>query len=79
MMNIEDIIRSLIDQYRSIDFVESEFLRMISDDMAMKKAYEEWCGDLGYSVKYGYIEYIKEVFESDDSIWGTLTEFEDID
>ncbi len=79
MMNIdiEEIIHTLIDQNGSIDFVESEFARMIDNDSELKNAYKEWCDDLGYSQKSGYKDYIEEVFESQDSVWDTLTEFED--
>lgn len=76
-IEIEDVIQSLIDQHGSIDFVESEFLRMINEDADLKNAYYEWCEGLDYSPKTGYKEYIEEVFESKDSIWDTLTEFED--
>lgn len=77
MMDIEDMIRTIIDQYRSVDVVESEFLRMLHEDMELRNAYEEWCTDMGYSPKTGYMEYIQDVFESENSIWDTLTEFED--
>ncbi len=76
-IEIEDVIQSLIDQHGSIDFVESEFLRMINEDADLKNAYNEWCEVLDYSPKTGFKEYIEEVFESKDSIWNALTEFED--
>lgn len=79
IMDIEDIIRTIIDQNRSIDFVESEFQRMLNDDAEIKAAYQEWCDDLGLSPKTGYIEYIEEIMESRNSVWDTLSEFGDDD
>lgn len=79
IMDIEDIIRTIIDQNRSIDFVESEFQRMLNDDAEIKTAYQEWCDDLGLSPKTGYIEYIEEIMESRNSVWDTLSEFGDDD
>ena len=38
-MDIEETIRAIIDQYRSIDFVDSEFQRQLNDDEKLKEAY----------------------------------------
>ena len=77
-MNIEDTIHAIIDKYRSIDFAESEFLRMLNEDSELKANHVEWCEDLGYSPKTGYMDYIEEILESEDSVWDSLTEFEDV-
>ncbi|MGN0212931.1 MAG: hypothetical protein ACI4AN_08335 [Muribaculaceae bacterium] len=77
-MDIEDTIQAIIDQHRSIDFVESEFLRMLNEDSELKAKYMEWCYELGYSPKTGYMDYIEEILESQDSVWDSLTEFEDV-
>ncbi|MGN1246654.1 MAG: hypothetical protein ACI4UN_08460 [Muribaculaceae bacterium] len=74
-MDIEEIIRAIIDQHRSIDFVEKEFQRRLSDDLELRESYKEWCDELGYSPKTGYMDYIEEIFESENSVWDSLSEF----
>ena len=77
-MDIEDTIQAIIDQHRSIDFVESEFLCMLNEDEELKAKYIKRCYELGYSPKTGYMDYIEEILESQDSVWNSLTEFEDV-
>ena len=47
MADIEELLRSLIDQHRSIDIVESEFKRMLNEDNNLKDDYIAWCEDEG--------------------------------
>lgn len=68
-MDIEETIRAIIDQHRSIDFVESEFQRQLNDDEKLKEAYMDWCEELGLSPKTGYVDYIEEILESENSVW----------
>ncbi len=77
MTDMEKLLRSLIDQYRSIDIVESEFKRMLNEDNTIKDDYISWCEEFGYSPKKGYREYIQQIFESEDSIWDSFIQFED--
>lgn len=77
MTYMEDLLRSLIDQYRSIDIVESEFKRMLDEDSTIRNDYIAWCEEFGYSHKKGYREYIQQLFESEDSIWDSFIQFED--
>ncbi|MCH4156694.1 MAG: hypothetical protein LKF31_10365 [Muribaculaceae bacterium] len=72
---ISELLQSLLDQYSSVDMAESEFKRMLNEDDELKKAYFDWCEELGYSPKTGYSEYVEEIFESQDSIWDSLHEF----
>lgn len=77
MNNISELLRSLLDEYSSVDMAESEFKRMLNEDDNLKADYKVWCEDLGYSPKTGYEEYIEEIFESQDSIWDILDEYDD--
>ncbi len=77
MTDIEDLLRSLIDQHKSIDIVESEFKRILNEDPMMKEDYLAWCEEGGYSYKTGYEDFIQQIIDSDDSIWDTLIQFED--
>lgn len=77
MTDIEDLLRSLIEQHRSIDIVESEFKRLLNEDPTIKDDYSIWCEESGYSYKKGYHEFIQQIFDSEDSIWDTFIQFED--
>ncbi len=77
MADIEELLRSLIDQHRSIDIVESEFKRMLNEDNNLKDDYIAWCEDEGYSYRSGYHEFIQQMFDSENSIWDTFIQFED--
>ena len=74
-MDIEETIRAIIDQHRSIDFVESEFQRQMNDDEDLRNAYLVWCEELGLSQKKGNMDYIEEILESENSVWDSLSEF----
>lgn len=76
-MSIEDTIRTLIDQHRNIAAVEAEFALLLRDNSKFHELYNDWCTDLGYSTRTGYKECIKEIFDSEDSVWDSLSEFED--
>ena len=77
MVNIEDLLHSLIDQSRSIDIVEREFKRMLDDDSELNDEYVAWCEEMGFSVRKGYHEYIQQISDSEDSIWDSFIQFED--
>lgn len=74
MTNISEFLQDLLDQYKSADIAESEFLKMMNEDEMLKSSYKEWCEDLGYPIKTGYAEYIEEIIENQESIWDTLNE-----
>ena len=77
MTDIAKLLHSLLEQHRSSDIVESEFKRLLHDDLELKEIYNKWCDENGYSYRNGYKEYIQEIFDSQDSIWESLTSFED--
>ena len=35
----------------------------------------DWCEELGLSPKTGYVDYIEEILESENSVWDSLSEF----
>ncbi len=76
-MNISEILRSLLDEYSSVDMAESEFSRMLNEDDNLKSQYYIWCEENGYSPKTGYEEYIEDFFENQESMWDILNEYED--
>ena len=51
----------------------SEILRELLD--RYEDEYVQWCEDNGYSVKDGYLDFINEIVESQDSFWDNYNEF----
>lgn len=77
MNDIAKLLHSLIEQHRSSDIAESEFKRMLNEDLELKEIYNNWCDENGYSPRNGYKEYIQEIFDSQESIWDSFISFED--
>ena len=53
----------------------NDTLRKALDDEKLKEAYMDWCEELGLSPKTGYVDYIEEILESENSVWDSLSEF----
>lgn len=77
MNDITQIFTSLLNQYSSIDIAESEFKRMIAEDESLFEEYQEWCHAVGSSEKKGFFDYCEEYKMSQDSIWESLTDFDE--
>lgn len=77
MNYISELLQSLLTQHRSADIIESEFKKLLYEDEDVKNKYKEWCETLGYSEKTGYMEYIEEILETQESIWDTINEYDD--
>lgn len=74
MNDISEILRSLLDQYSEIGDIDYEFKKMISEDVALKNDYKHWCEGNGYKPKTGYLDYLDELLEQQDSIWDNIGE-----
>ena len=77
MKDITQIFDSLLQQYDGIDIANSEFRKMLNEDDALKEEYSEWCHAVGSSEKKGFLDYCEEYKASQDSIWDTLTDFDE--
>jgi hypothetical protein len=77
MNDIIQIFDSLIEQYGSIDIANNEFKKLIAEDENIFEEYSEWCHAVGSSEKKGFLDYCEEYKASQDSIWDTLTDFDE--
>ncbi|MBP2690634.1 MAG: hypothetical protein J6B44_02240 [Muribaculaceae bacterium] len=77
MNDITDFFKRLLDQHRSIDIAEAEFLRLMADDEELREEYKEWCDACGYSEKHGFTEFCEEYMDSQDSIWESLNDYDE--
>lgn len=76
MTDIETLIQSLVDQTGALDMAQSEFKRMLADDNELRADYKEWCEELGYSERNGFIEYAEEFVNSREEKWDSLTDYD---
>lgn len=77
MTDITELFDSLLTQHDSIDIAESEFKKLIAEDDDVKTAYKEWCEAVGSSEKRGFLDYADEYKESRDSVWDSLTDYDE--
>lgn len=68
---------NLIEQHRSIDLAEDEFKRQISEDVELRSQYREWCEEYGHSLRNGFADFAEEYLENRESVWDSLTDYDD--
>jgi hypothetical protein len=83
-MNINDFFDLAINKTSSLEEALDYFKEMISDNQYIKELYKEWCLDMGYKLRNGFIEYyyeyisqndsgIKDIFESNEEFYDYIT------
>lgn len=77
MNDITDFFKQLLDEHRGIDIAEAEFKRLLADDEELRAYYRQWCEECGYSEKRGFLDFCDEYFESQDSIWDSLNDYDE--
>lgn len=77
MNDITELFQDLLQQYGSIDIAEAEFKKRINEDAELHATYSEWCHAVGSSEKKGFLDYCEEYIESQDSIYDTLTDYDE--
>ena len=77
MEDLTDYFISVIKQSGSIDIAESEFKRAISDDDDLRAKYREWCHQVGSCEKRGFLDFCDEYLASQDSVWDTLSDYDE--
>ncbi len=75
MNDISEILRELLDRYSNTPELDQEFERMRREVDNFENDYVSWCEDNGYNVKDGYLDFINEIVESQDSYWDNYQEF----
>ncbi|MDE7110726.1 MAG: hypothetical protein K2O38_02340 [Muribaculaceae bacterium] len=77
MNNITELFESLLNSFRSIDLANRELHRMIAEDAELNNEYTDWCIENGYTERYGFIEFAEIYIENQNSIWDSLTDYDD--
>lgn len=79
MENITDLFMTIIHQSPSIDIAESEFRKMLVDDPELRRSYREYCREIGSSERRGFLDFCDTYMESQDDVWNTLSDFDNIE
>jgi hypothetical protein len=77
MDDITLLFDDLLKSYGSVDIAEAEFKRMINDDQDLRDEYRNWCDEVGFSEKRGFLDYFEEYMETQDSIWDNLNDYDE--
>lgn len=76
MYDIEEYFRQIISQHHSVDIADSEFKRLLAEDPQLRQEYSEWCHIVGSSERRGFRDFCEELIASQDSVWDSLTDFD---
>lgn len=77
MEDITEVFARYLTHYGSVDIAESEFKKNLHEDAEMKRAYRQWCEEVGSSEKNGFFDYCDEYFDSQNDVWNTLSDYDD--
>lgn len=77
MEDITELFISIIEDSPGIDIAESQFKQSLIDDPELRKAYREYCREVGTSEKNGFIEFCEEYCEGRNEIWDSLKDYND--
>ncbi len=79
MDNFTDLFDDLLRSCGSVDIAEAEFKRMIADSPDLRAEYRAWCHETGHTERRGFLDYAEEYLDSQDSVWDTLTDYDNQD
>lgn len=77
MTELEEILASFLSTHGSVDIAEHEFKKALAEDPELKARYRNWCDDMGYTERHGFREYAAEYLENIDSVWDSLTDYDE--
>jgi len=75
--DITEYFISVIRQTQSIDMAEAEFKRSLADDDELRKAYREWCHEVGSTEKNGFLDFCEEYISGQNEVWDSLTDYDE--
>lgn len=75
--NITQLFIDILLQADSVDVAESEFKKMIDEDEELHMAYREWCHEVGYTERSGFIDFCEEYLRERESVWDNLNDFDE--
>lgn len=76
MEDLFEYFVNILKQSDSIDIAESEFKRSLIDDDDLKRRYREYCREIGTSEKHGFLDFCEEYMQHQDSIWESLSDYD---
>lgn len=76
MEDITELFISIIKDCDSIDIAEAEFRRHLVDNPDLRKAYKEYCHEVGSSERKGFQDFCEQYMEEQDEVWNTLSDFD---
>ena len=79
MEDITDYFISIIRQSHSADIAEATFRQALVDDPELRRQYREYCREQGNSERRGFLDFCTEYMESQDEMWNTLTDYNDVE
>lgn len=74
---ITDIFISIIKESPRIDIAEAEFKRRLVDDQELRRRYRDYCREQGTSERNGFADFCDEYYGARDSVWDSLTDYND--
>lgn len=77
MEELENYFRELLKEHRSVDIAESEFKKALAEDAELRENYSEWCHAVGSSERRGFRDFCDEYIDRMDSVWESLTDYDD--
>lgn len=73
---IVPLIENILSQAPMLDDAEAEFKRMIGEDPDLRRAYRDWCHEMGYTERNGFRDYCQEYLDGQNEIWDYLTDYD---
>lgn len=77
MPEITDLFEYLLSQHQSFDDAESEFRRMLVDDIELRRQYRAWCSENEESEKHGFNNYCRMRADEMDDRYQALADEDD--
>lgn len=76
MEDLTDLFVHYIKNSPSLDMAEAEFRHSMIDDPELRREYRQYCRDNGYTEKNGFKDFCEEYMQEEDSMWNTLSDFD---
>lgn len=79
MEDITDLFVHILEQSPSLDIAEAEFKQMLVDEPEWRAKYRDYCREMGYSERRGFIDFYEEHYSREESIWENLQDYDDLE
>lgn len=77
MDDIEQYFEALLSEHHSVDIADSDFKMRIAENPELRAKYREWCHLVGSTERLGFRDWCAEYLESRDSVWDSLTDYDE--